>query len=472
MRLELAIQRLKRGLSLALHVSLVTMRYSLLTSAATLILSHLGVGKYLISSLEAIDMRIAAQVESARTDTGVLVVAISDAGFQRYFGGVSPLNQSKLAELLRSVRESAPEARRLLVDLDLSPGPGVVGAAALETELRLDAKRWVLASAAPATPALAQQQSNWRERLCQAGVSFANPLLPTDFGYVRPTQQYRNSLADVAANKPSHCESATARPELQAATLSPHELNAGIVLAFDGDLQVLQEQIRALSPRWIVIGGNWGHEDVFLTPFGDRFGVQVHAAALASEVQGERQAPYGVQVLVSWLFVSLASFLAARLNQALRGVGWQARQSLPGHRFFDTSVRPAMILSMVLLFAAAMAYALAQFWGRSGIWLPSSMTVLVLLSTVMLAWNWGRDDIPRGGKLSRAWKARFASPVLRELRCLRAAARALAGGARPGVWGRLSRPRILFELLMTLASLAFQTVLPALALGLTLAKSL
>lgn len=460
------------------EVAIRSLRSSLLISGAVLLLQSLGAWQYLASSQRAADMRLAAEHGPARAMAEqVLVVAIDDNAYQQFFDGQSPLRQDRVAQLLQTVATAAPQAQRIVVDLDLAPAGPTAASAALERVLLEHAPRWVLAAVPGATESDKHERTVWRERLCKAGVRLASPLVPTEFGQVRLTHQLSDSLSQVALAPGQGCVQpparAAARPLAQiAAPLSPQALRDGLVLPFDGRLDVLAQHLQAISPQWIVLGGTWGKDDLFATPFGDRYGLHVHAAALAGQLQGQRQAPYAVQLLSAWLFVTLTALMLSVVSGWLKRVGEppaELMHQMSGHQFFALRVLPTLLMCVVLVLMLAMAHTVGWLWGHTGWWLPSGSVGAVVLAAVLLIWDWGRAEIRAHAVTGQVWRQVFWEPVRADLASMRHAGQALMG--RPGVdprWQSASRGRLAFEALMALASLVLQTGLPLITLTATL----
>jgi CHASE2 domain-containing sensor protein len=441
-----------------------SMRTSLLTSGAVLMMSSLGAWQYLGSSFLAMDVHYAASVPVAvPADQQVLVIAIDDSAYQRYFKGQSPLPQERVAKFLETVSSNAIHAQKIVVDLDLAPPLNTTVENSLEDVLQHRSQRWVLASALGATPADSAQRALWRGRRCTQGTSFGSPNVATDFGYVNTTHQYRRSMSDVAFENQVNCTPPELALQLQAAPISPHVLKSGAVLPFSGDINLLAESLRALDPKWIVIGGTWGKDDIFSTPFGDRYGVQVHAAALAGRLAGLHQVPNWIQMLTAWLLVTGVSIILSRISRLLVGWSYTPNAEMPGHRFFRTSLIPIILVFSVLLMLALIGWVLGHGYGLTGIWIPSSSAALVTFIVVMLIWNWGKADLPEGRAINPPETRSLTELAIADLESAFASFSALIGRCSDPVCPTMSRARLAFEGVMSLVSFTLQNVLPIIA---------
>ncbi len=467
-----AIQRLFSHLFV--QVTIRSLRSSALTTGAVLLLSSLGAWQYLGSSLQAVDVRVASTVEvDVPADKQVLVVAIDDAAFQNFFGAASPLRQDRVAQLLHTVAQNTPHARKRVVDLDLAPTLPATGEGALDAALSEDGARWVLASTPGGTPADNAYRALWRQQLCARGVRFGVPLVPTDFGYVRLSHQYAGSLSDAAlASGQPDCIAPEHPLTLQPAPLSPHNLHEGTVLPFSGDLEALALSLTALDPQWVVIGGTWGKDDVFSSPFGMRYGVQIHAAALAGRLNDLHQVRYAVQLGAAWAFVTAMSLLLSSTNRHVRQWVHLVGAPLPGHLFFETRLLPILLMCSVLLLSALLGCFLGLGYGFSGVWIPSSTVGSVTMISVMLVWNWGKADYYDYKSLQEASSRTVVSPLVADWNSMLHTARSLLGLSTHAQSVTLGTPRLAFEGIMAFLSILLQNVLPLLSVAYAVTRPL
>jgi hypothetical protein len=453
---------------LVVEVAIEALRRSALIVVGVMALSSLGAWEYWVSSMHAVDMRLAASVQPLAPDLPkrVLMVAIDDLAYQQYFGEQSPLRQDRVATFLQTIESNAPHARRIVVDLDLAPRVDDLASQGLETLLNRNASHWVLAAAPGATKDDTLRRAQWRERLCASGVSFASPMVPTDFGHANISHQNVGALSDVAARPSGGCISPEEPLDLESAPLSPHALKDGLVLPFSGDLEMLGQAVQSLDPQWIVIGGTWGKDDLFETPFGERFGMAVHAAALTGRLNEDHQVSYFGQTMAAWVFVTLASVLLAACSKKLRRWGRPALAEMAGHRFFESSVAPMLEMGLILLMLGVVMWLLSTWWGFSGIWIPSSTVATVTLVALILNRNWESGEEHEFKSIKAALTHVVWAPLKEDCHSVKLACAALF--QRPHArhaWLRISRSRLVFEGLMAICSVLMQTVLPLGALA-------
>ena len=147
-----------------------TLRSSFLIGGAAVIVSSTGAWKYLVSSFAAHDFVVASEHPPAVTGGQVVSVAIDRRGYQGYFGDRSPLEPSRLLQLLKTVADATPRARAIVVDIDTAPWAG-------HPQRRLfqffaaDPRRWVLAAPGLASANDSPVREAWRQRLVYAAGS-------------------------------------------------------------------------------------------------------------------------------------------------------------------------------------------------------------------------------------------------------------------------------------------------------------
>ncbi len=467
-----AIQRLFSHL--LAQVAIRSLRSSALTTGAVLLLSSLGAWQYLGNSLQAVDVRIASTAKvRVPPEKRVLIVAIDDGGYQKFFGGASPLRQDRLAEFLQVVAGNSPHAKKIVVDLDLAPTLRASETVALDAVLSERPDRWVLASITGATPADNAARASWRQKLCLRGTAFGLPHIPTVFGYINLSHQFSASLAEAAMATGSRSCIAPVLPlQLQSAPVSPHSLREGAVLAFGGDLSQLAQSLKALDPQWVIVGGTWGSDDSFLSPFGTRFGVEVHAAELAGRLTGLVEVRYWLQLCVAWIFVTVMSLLLSTTSRRVRQWLSFPATDLPGHQFFETRLFPLLLMSGVLFLAAVLNFLLGLIYGYAGVWIPSRTVGSVTLISVMLVWNWGKANFPDYRTLKEASTSALFTPFVADWASLKLAVRSLRGGGGYGAIAGFGKARLAFEASMALLSILMQNVLPVVSVFYAMSKPL
>lgn len=445
-----------------------TLRGSLLTGGALLVFSATGSWQFFASSFAAHDLKRAAAHAPAEVATDVVMVAIDDTGFRDYFGGHSPLDKSRFMALARTIEQAVPQAEAIVVDLDLSPAPDEQGDTPPGFFSGLKPNRWIIAR--PDTlPGTADE--DWYEAMCQAGVRSAHPYVPTAFGYAAGTHQFTGSLPQ-AVGQPAtacHAKAAPADRVRIAAPLSASYLKEGVVVPFQGDLEMLRLTLASLQPRQVVLGGTWGREDIIGTPLGERFGMHLHAAAMEGQLRGARLAPFAVQLAWAWLVLSVISLAIGHGQRRLRSgvLPWADRY--PGHQLLAFHLWPLAVTLGAVACLLLVSEAAAVLNVRTGFWLPTSTVAAVALTSLMFVWNWGPTQVARYDSATDTWYHAVVEPAVAELRGVAVAWRVCMGAPSIGE-PALSRPRAAAECMLALLSFAMQTVMPIVSLYFVLTR--
>ncbi len=445
-----------------------TLRGPMMLIAMLPLVASTGTWQYLASSWSAYDVtRAAALTPDTTRLPNVAVVAIDDAGYQGYFGARSPIDRDRAAALLAVVDRHAPDAKRIVLDLDLSPVPGqAAGQHTLDQLFLANPQRWVLAAVDAGTPEDIANLRQWRQSLCAQGLSFGLPYIPNEFGYPKLTHQYVGGLADAALAAPGTCADPAVPFVQKLMPMSPHVLASGLTIPFNGDLEALGQVLDMVRPEWIVVGGAWGQTDIFGSPFGDRFGVNVHLAALAGGLTDEREASHFVAVCVALLFVTLCSVVLRYTSILFAEVLAAPTPHMVGHRYFLTSIQPIVFVFVVLALIAAMAQLAAVLRAHAGYWVPTSYSATMVLAYLLLKWNWGQVAVDAHLSLRHVWHEVVSHPIQMELKSLAASYAVLRLGNDRIAWGvnagelGIGRVRAAAEGALALLGLLMQTLFP------------
>lgn len=456
---------------------LESLRSSLLSGGVVLLLSSTGAWQYLASTLAAHDLlRAASWSHSATEGNQPAVILVDDNGYQNFFRAQSPVPREPLHNLLQTVAEHTRAETRITLDIDISPPTDQqVEQQRLEALILQNPAKWVLPAVQSGSPEITAQLRQWREALCARGVVFGLPYVPTEFGYPRLTHQYVNGLADasIPGNRP--CADPQAPFVQKSMPLYHRTLSSGMVIPFSGDLESLAMMLDMLDPDAVVVGGAWGQTDIYGTPFGDRYGVMVHAAALAGVMNGENLAANVAQMLVAWVFVALASISLSAMMRLLGRYTSQPASSMAGHEFFNEHLKPFLNTTMVLFLLLLFTEGLSLLHVHTGYWVTSSMVGSITLGTMLLTWDWGRKESYHYTGLGNAWSSKVAEPVLNDIRSLHQVllimTNRIAGWRDGDILIPISRKRALFEGLSALTGLLMQTVFPLLSLLLAIRLS-
>lgn len=373
----------------------------------------------------------------------VQVVAISDGDYEGLFRATSPLNRQVIAELLRDIAK-VPGFERVLVDLDLSPSPGAAHQEALDRVLIAYGARFVLPL--PLSVGLSAEgairQQAWLLRMCEAGVRFGRSDIAQYYGRPSPGWDVPGSLSDVtrtpAASGP--CVPVVADPDQRRpAGLSPSALAEPLTLTLADLGSQRTELLAASAARYIVVGGTWGEDDRFETPFGVRYGVHLHAARLQGHLEGRATVSEWMQIIVAIVYSAFVTTVLRAVARAMDRSTGPSEDAVPrfrmaGHEFWRDRFRPLVLLVLAASMALAGTCVLAALHGLEGIWF-SSLKVVGMGGVVQL-FDWPRlSERPR----TNAWRTLLWVPVTRDWCALKAALRVLLGRSAAGVNPRCRR---------------------------------
>lgn len=253
-------------------------------------------------------------------DARALVVLIDQAAAESRYLDRSPLDRCQLLADLGTVYSAMKQHRSdlLVVDLDLSPARWLLadeGKASNEARCQAELYR-VIQDAAKTEPkvrtvlmapfqavdrVLHETQQAWRVGLEQSGVTFGNAMLPIKYGlvikqYCGPGTlagaAYALSMKNAAEKRKNDCS----EPE----HIDPRKYLSAVipisVSAPPGSSRTLRERLddamapdpgngqpgerpaRAGRPDAVFFGAAHGQGDTFITPLGELYGVEIHAA--------------------------------------------------------------------------------------------------------------------------------------------------------------------------------------------------
>lgn len=441
------------------------LRVHLLFSLVMAALASSGGWNFVANSLAAHDFaRTVAWSERIGSPGSSIVVAIDDQAYASVFGSRSPLDRDKVAALVNTVAHATSPETPIVIDLDLSPaGADPAAQRRLDAVLAGIGKRLVLANAELGEPEGANVISGWQDKLCASGVRFGLPLVPTEYGYPSLTRQFQGSLAQVAIGRATGCGSVMRLgqgelPRLPV-PLSPTNLAMPAMIPFTGDLAQLALLLRNLPPQTVVIGGAWGKSDLFDTPFGQRYGMQIHAAEIDGAMSGARLAPYWVELTVAWLFVAIVAIAATYFGRALRRVCVETHGELVGHQFFLTHVIPILMMGLVLGLLWLLLEGLSIMHAATGVSVSTAKVGLTTVVSLLVTWNMGRSDPIALHSWREALQAKVTDPIGNDLRGIVKGCQALFSRHVQELV-KISRPRAAFETVCCASSLVMQTVVP------------
>jgi hypothetical protein len=395
-----------------------TVRGSFLFMAGILLISGTSVWKFAESNFSAHEFARAAQWMGGQS-SDVVTIGIDDVAHTEFFDGRSPLDRAKLLTLLKAVQGAAPHAEKIVIDLDLAPVPGDQQNDLFKF-LSARKDQWVLAEPIRGIADENEATKGWRQRLCNAGMLVGLPYLPTEFGYLNTKQQFAYSLADVAMHPEKQLcksfmttietqEQVENRKDLQKInfTMSPSYAKDGLVVPFHGNVDELSSTLALMSPRYIVVGGVWGTGDILQTPFGDRYGAQLHAAAIDGALKNVRQLPYVLNFVVIWLTVGSLTIILANLQRILFRWVKKGDVALPGHNMLLNKLWPLFVMMLSFGWIIFLSEGLAAIFSLTGFQVSSAVAAASVLAYVLFTWNFGLNEIQHQTDLKKTLASNF-----------------------------------------------------------------
>ena len=440
-------------------------RVSILSSVLIMILASSGGWKYFASTITAHELaRSAAWTHTVDAESLPLVIEIDDVGYQRFFDAKSPVSRERMLALLATISAHSDPKTRVTIDLDLSPVPGQSAEqTALQNFLFTNPQKWILPSVRVGNPQEAANLQQWRVMMCGRGIDFGLPYIPNEFGYPKMTHQYKDSLSD-ASTRRGTCALPDGPYKQKPMPLQPMYLKSGLVVPFSGDLVALASILDMVKPKSIVLGGAWGQTDIFATPFGERFGVHVHAAALAGAVSGDALAPLWMELGMSWIFIAFVTTSMYYASLFMNRKAASGSENMVGHVFFLANLKPIALIVLALLQLYLLIEVTSMLHAVSGLWISTVKTVGTLVVYLLVPWNLGRVDPKKYRSLRVVMTDDTALPIRQDLSSLRQTARIISGKSQiwkgPGGDLQMSKGRAWFEGSCAFISLLLQTVFP------------
>lgn len=272
----------------------------------------------------------------------VVVASIDQVSYETDYGERSPLDRCKLRDHLAAIYTAKPSL--VVVDVDLSPlrPPTPRRQTAKETkndeaaDCQGELERLIVSEVkkgtgtvlmkpfgAAADTAKAEQQ-NWQGCMEKQGVRFGDASLPSSWGvtihhYCAPTSlavmAHYATLPASSTGPKRPCESDGAKKKKSFVDPSHYLNDIAVVqtapmgrLKFEDRIAVALDSIppsRNGRHRVVFFGGGWGESDTYLTPVGELYGVEVHAAAYLSMDDRLREAREVFEALADLLFAFL-----------------------------------------------------------------------------------------------------------------------------------------------------------------------
>ena len=390
------------------------------------------------------------------------VLLISSEMYEQDFQQVSPLDRSKLAEVVSGILDARPAL--LAADLDVSPTLAFdPGQARLDALLLNAQTHIVLATPSPVeNPVLRMEKFRWMQKLCAGGVRFGVPTLHAVDGMVLryPTDRSGFSQAAAAfldggaasrqassreqarlAGKATPCEKIAEGSVGRADFLDPANFGKGggqgpalkgmkfinanyFDAALDAQVSTFSSVAeipgaKELAGRVVFLGGQYGIDDRLETLDGERYGAVIHAAIFYSLTHPLAETPAWMRKLVDVLLGAVLMTVFQWLwntfyhNQLLY-------ESLKGAETFDERARRAYAFGRsVMSFSGVLGASGLILWllllASTAALKHGSQFSIAFMAFAMLLYciKWNRKGAARAefrqGLITL--RARFADPV-------------------------------------------------------------
>jgi len=261
----------------------------------------------------------------------------------------SPLDRCQLHRDLEAVYKAMKNRRSdlLVVDLDLSPARWLLTDDRRKTsEAKCQEDLYqIIRDAASSAPKvrtvlmapikavdkdLLEKQEAWRADMEAAAVTFGHAVLPVKYGLAIKQYCDPDSLAGAAyalaatRNEVAPTNNRCKEPEY----IDPRQYLSGVIelalTAPAGSSKTLQERLedlltvedaksdgRATGVQAVFFGAAFGDSDTLLTPLGDLYGVEIHAAGFLSFLDPVEEVTHLTELLVEIFFGFFFGFLIA-----------------------------------------------------------------------------------------------------------------------------------------------------------------
>ena len=327
--------------------------------------------------------------------TRIAVVEIDGQTYEKTFGGRSPLDRTQIAALLEEVYAANPKL--VVIDLDLSPlAQSLTDPAEKEKDdavqkLILDSSRKGISTVLlEPFPVEDEDQKKavmtWRCELeCRSAaekghVIFGNGDIPERFGMSNWFYFDDNSFhgaARRASGVKEHQEVASVLVARERLMIDPRAYKGRLEIISISDVKTgeLTARIRGAekssSERVVYFGAAYGGDDLFATPLGRLYGVELHAAAFATCWQNNACAKSHERFHhFAAMFVDL--LVALSLGA---GIGWcwrryTRRRSDPDPEISEVAGKTAfaMMVGLIVVTLGLTAFA-GLLLGWLGIWI-------------------------------------------------------------------------------------------------------
>jgi len=462
------LAKLKLFIGMFLGVGIMTViRGQVVMALVMILMLNSGTWKYFSSTMTAYDMSLATHWKSTSAiNNQPVVIAIDDEGYRSFFQSRSPVSREHMLALLEVIQAHTPVNTKIAIDIDLSPVSGEeLAQKELDNFFIRHAGKWVVPAVRQGDSPQARTVRTWREQMCHQGVLFGLPYVPTEFGYPKMTHQYEHGLADALIRKGDPCVDPETTLVQIPMPLLGISLDAAAVIPFSGDLSMLATELDILQPKAVMLGGMWGPNDIFGTPFGERYGVLLHNAAVAGAMNGEKLASDFTEIMMTWLFLSLMQLVLFKLCENMDRLSNIYATSMDGRVFFDQDAKPTVFVGAVFAGLYLWVTMISYLHSMTGYWINTAQVCTSAIMYTMINWNFGRVNPALYVGIGHAWDEVIKVPVLHEVDNIRRCFSLLKTHEinLHEVENGMTRHHVKFELFCASVSLFLQTIIPVIS---------
>ncbi|MFA7082915.1 MAG: hypothetical protein WC141_00100 [Arcobacteraceae bacterium] len=224
-----------------------------------------------------------------------VVILISNALFEKEFNSQTPLNKERLTILVDSILKQKP--KNLIFDLDISPDYNFIEQNGniylpLYSTLATYSKQTNIFLPFTFIAQTAQNKSlkyEWFTNMCQNNINFGFPFIFNEIGSVLQYKEYEKHIALSAFNSNNHrkvCLENSVGFEEMETIVQNHFKEFDTSESIPINYQALNESTLLLNSfeelstydfanKTVFLGGGYGFDDKYITPSGEKFGVEI-----------------------------------------------------------------------------------------------------------------------------------------------------------------------------------------------------
>ncbi len=255
---------------------------------------------------------LATPESAASREAEVVVVSIDDETYEPAYAARSPLDRHALHDHLQQIYEASP--RLLVIDLDLSPALWLTKAASSSEDARwqqelysllrkysgpdegpvqtselAQARRVETVLMSPfdvQDPAARAQKEEWQRKMQLKGLRFGHAKVPVEHGLVIRNYVGSGSIVGVASGAKEGDDRSKGQEDEVPKRINPRTYRREVtpVLSLGKVLKLPDvDRKKELGGKVVFFGAGYGSEsDTYITPVGEIYGAEVHAAAFQS----------------------------------------------------------------------------------------------------------------------------------------------------------------------------------------------